>query len=412
MNELRVIAITHKNFSLEEIGLFHLNPDSRGEILQNLKTQFGFSELMYLSTCNRVEIIFSLPHYVCPGLTAQIIQALQPSLSGEVLKSLIARADRYNELEAAEHLLRVASGLESLVIGEREIITQLRKAYEDALNLQLTGDNLRLIINQCVKTAKEIFTNTDLSKKPVSVVSLAWQKFIEFGVARDKRILLIGAGQIIRNFAKFIMENEFFNVTLVNRTIQNAQTIANTFPCPVGVLALNELRAAGEFDVLVSCTASQEHVFRMDDFESMGTSDASKKLIIDLSIPADVENTIVETYNISYVDMHTIQQIAGENIQFRKQAIEECEPIIESGIRDFERTCHERRIENAMRSIPETIREIKNTAMGNVFAKDLEKLDDESKEIIEKILGYMEKKYISVPMKMAREVLLDVVHKN
>ncbi len=412
MNELRVIAITHKNFSLDEIGLFHINPDHRAEILSNLKKQFGFQELMYLSTCNRVEIIFSLPHYVCPGLTTQIIQALQPNLESEALRSFVHRAERYNELEAAEHLLRVASGLESLVIGEREIITQLRKSYEDCLAMQLTGDHLRIIINQCVKTAKEIFTSTDLSKKPVSVVSLAWQKFCDFGLNRDQHILLVGAGQIIRNFAKFLLENDYHNVTIANRTTSNAQGIADTFPKNIEVLSLDNLNRARNFDALISCTASEKAVVGHEDFLRITQSSSSRRLVIDLAVPADVEHSITELPYVSYVDMHTIQQIAGENIQFRKQAIEECETIIESGIREFERNCHERRIEMAMRSIPDTIRDIKNTALGNVFAKDLEKLDDESKQLVEKILGYMEKKYISVPMKMAREVLLDVVNKN
>jgi glutamyl-tRNA reductase len=110
--------------------------------------------------------------------------------------------------------------------------------------------------------------------------------------------------------------------------------------------------------------------------------------------------------------MVTIQKIASENIQYREQAISECAPIIHSGIKECERAFNERRVEQAMRSIPDMIREIKSSALGNVFAKDLEKLDDSSKEILEKILLYMEKKYISVPMKMAREVLLDEVKKN
>lgn len=131
MNDLRVIAITHKHFSLEEIGRFHIQPEHREEVLQNLKTTFQLSEVMFLSTCNRVELVVSLPHYVCPGLTAQLLSALHPNLEESFIKSAAARAERYNGAESIQHLLRVASSLESLVIGEREIITQLRKSYED-----------------------------------------------------------------------------------------------------------------------------------------------------------------------------------------------------------------------------------------------------------------------------------------
>ena len=135
-------------------------------------------------------------------------------------------------------------------------------------------------------------------------------------------------------------------------------------------------------------------------------------MVIDLAIPADIDAEIMNQFNVDYVDMKLIQTIASTNIQYREQALTDCEPIIDAGIREFERHFNERKIEMAMKSIPDAIKDIRSTAMGNVFAKDLEKLDDDSKELLEKIIGYMEKKYISIPMKMAREVLLDAVNKN
>ena len=114
MNDLRVIAITHKHFSLEEIGRFHIQPEQREEVLQNLKSSFQLSEVMFLSTCNRVELVFTLPHYVCPGLTAQLLSGLHPNLDESFIKSAAARAERYNGSESIQHLLRVASSLRRL----------------------------------------------------------------------------------------------------------------------------------------------------------------------------------------------------------------------------------------------------------------------------------------------------------
>ncbi|MFY7707069.1 MAG: glutamyl-tRNA reductase [Flavobacteriales bacterium] len=411
MNELRVIAITHKNFSLEEIGHFHIAQDNRFEILQRVKDEMAMPELMYLSTCNRVEIIFSKEHYICPGQTALILESMFPSLESALIKSVSHKAERYNGVESIEHLLRVASSLESLVIGEREIITQLRKSYEECAAQQLTGDQLRMVINQCVKTAKEVFTYTDLSKKPVSVVSLAWKKFVEAGIKTTDRVLLIGAGQIIRNFSKFLFENEYHNVVIANRTKANAEALANA-TSGIGI-SLNELEAYDQgFDALVTCTGAEDVIVSKELFNKISGEKEGSQLIIDLAIPQDIAHEVATLESVQYVDMVTIQKIASENIQYREQAISECAPIIHSGIKECERAFNERRVEQAMRSIPDMIREIKSSALGNVFAKDLEKLDDSSKEILEKILLYMEKKYISVPMKMAREVLLDEVKKN
>ncbi len=411
MNELRVIAITHKHFSLEEIGRFHIQPELRVEALSTLKAKFDLKEVMFLSTCNRVELIFSLPHYVCAGQTAQILSILFPNVDPDFIKNISAKAERFNGIESVEHLLRVASSLDSLVIGEREIITQLRKSFEECQANDLTGDILRMVISQCVKTAKEIFTHTDLSKRPVSVVSLAWQKFREFGLPTESRLLLVGAGQIIRNFVKFLSENGYTNIVIANRSLARAEELTNSFGGKSMLLENLDQYNEG-FDALVSCTASEFAVVTEEIYTRINTNNGNRKLVIDLALPADIDSAIVANQNVEYVDMHTIQKIASANIEFREQALTDCEPIVEAGIRDFERSFNERKIEMAMRSIPAVIKDIKNTAMGTVFAKDLENLDENSKELLEKIILYMEKKYISVPMKMAREVLLDSVSKN
>ncbi|MFM9006115.1 MAG: glutamyl-tRNA reductase [Flavobacteriales bacterium] len=411
MNDLRVVALTHKNFPLETIGLFHIADDQREKILSHVKDVCGIGEIMYLSTCNRVEFIFTLPHYVCPGVTAQLLKATGVDLKEEEVRSVAARAERCNGLEAAEHLLNVASSLDSAIIGEREIITQLRKAYEESVAMQLSGDDLRLIVRQCIQTAKEVFTMTDLAKKPVSVVSIAWEQFHNQDLPADARVLLIGAGQIIRNFSKFLFENGYSQLTFANRTYSNALTLAETFGGKA--LSLDELAAYTEgFDALVSCTGSAEVIVTSTLYNSLLQGENKEKIIIDLALPADVDPTIATSHSVKYFGMEQIKIWANENLQFREKAIADCMPIIRNGLRDFEKVHKERQIEKAMISIPETIKDIRNTALGSVFAKDLETLDDHSREVLEKIVNYMEKKYISIPMKMAKDVLLDEVKKN
>jgi glutamyl-tRNA reductase len=411
VNDLRVVALTHKNFPLETIGKFHFADDTRMETLSRVRETIAMGEIMYLSTCNRVEFIFTLPHYVCPGVTAQMLKATGVELSEEELRTIAAKAERHNGVEAAEHLLHVASSLDSAIIGEREIITQMRKAYEECTAMGLTGDDLRLLIRQCIQTAKEVFTHTDLAKKPVSVVSLAWEQFRKQQFNTESRILLIGAGQIIRNFSKFLFENDFKNLTFANRTYANASVLSETFGGKA--LALDELQAYTEgFDALITCTGSPDVIVDSNLFAHLAQGETEIKTVIDLALPADVASEVMNASNVRYFGMEQIKQWAAENMQFREQAIADCMPIIQSGLREFEKVHKERQIEKAMVSIPETIKEIRNTALGSVFAKDLETLDDHSREVLEKIVSYIEKKYISIPMKMAKDVLLDEVKKN
>lgn len=411
VNDIKAIAITHKNFDLESIGRFHLPAEERATRLSAVKNQLGLEELMYISTCNRVELVFTLPHFLCPGVTAQVLQVLIPTLSEEEVKQTAYRAERFNGVETAEHLLKVASSIDSVVVGEREIITQLRKAYEECAAHNLTGDVLRLLVSQCVKTAKEIYTHTDLSKKPVSVVSLAWDEFRQYGIPKEGRVLLIGAGQVIRNFAKFLYENEYRNVTIANRTIARAAEIAEDFQYQY--LLLDELENYTEgFDALVTCTASDSSIVSDSLYTSLLAGETNQKLVIDLALPADIDATVLTNHSVHYTGMLQIQERAATNIGFREQALEDCKPILQSGINAFEKNFQVRKIERAMTSIPETIKEIKETALGSVFAKDLEHLDENSREVLQKIMDYMEKKYISIPMKMAREVLINEAAKN
>lgn len=411
MNELRVVAISHKNFSLETIGKFHLADDNRFTRLAAIAAEIGMKEIMYLSTCNRVELIFTLPHYVCPGVTANILRMMPSGLDDATIKTIAAQADRYNGREAGEHLLRVASSLDSAIIGEREIITQLRKAYEDCAAAGLTGDDLRLIVRQCILTAKEVFTHTDLAKKPVSVVSLAWEELRRHQLAKNSRILLIGAGQIIRNFSKFLFENNFTHLTFANRTLENAESLSKSFGGRA--LPLSELNHFTEgFDVLITCTGAENSIINQHLYQTLLQGETSTKLVFDLAVPGDIDPGVVEHCDMQYYSMVQIKTWADQNLQFREKAIAECLPIIQTGLSDLEKILKERRIEKAMISIPEAIKDIRNTAIGSVFAKDLETLDDHSRDVLEKIMNYMEKKYISIPMKMAKDVLLDEVKKN
>jgi glutamyl-tRNA reductase len=409
VNELRSIAITHQEFPLSTIGKFHIDPDQREMLLRSLKNQFGLNELMYLSTCNRVELIFTLPHFLCGGQTKAILGHLFPALDAATLDEVSKRCLKMNGAESAEHLLRVACSLDSVVIGEREIVTQLRKSYEECMQWGLTGDIIRLAINQCIRTSKDIFTHTELSRKPVSVVSLAWQCFREYGIAPENRILLIGAGQVIRNFAKFLSENGYAEVVVANRTIERALEVAKMVNGTS--IALSEIGNQHAFDCIVTCTSSESAIIQKSHLENW-IKPNQKLLLIDLALPADTADEVKFSNQCRYIGMEDIQALAQQNLAYRQQALEACEAIVSSSMKELSRLYQERMVEQAMNEIPYLIKEIRNTAIGSVFAKDLENLNDESKELLERILLYMEKKYISIPMKMAKEVMLDNIRQN
>lgn len=410
MNELRAISINHHHFPLETIGSFAIPHEELQVRLDAAKKEFQMSELMYLGTCNRVEVVFNVPHFVCSGFTQQLLSNLFPEHDKNFIKGVAQKAQRFNGDETADHVFRVAASLDSLIIGEREIITQLRNAYEECEKLKLTGDSLRMLNQHAIRIAKEVYTHTNLSKKPVSIVSIAWKLFQEKHPDVNAKIVLVGAGQIITNFAKFLSENGYTQVSVYNRTIENAVNIAKSFNTKAK--SISELKNdVSDFDALVVCTGSTEVVITKDLFNKLCISN-KERTVIDLALPANVDAEISKLEDVNFIDMLAVQREVQKNISYREEALNDCVAIIEKGKTEFRKLYQERSIERAMSEIPNTIKEIRNTAVESVFSKELAQLSEHDRELVDKIISYMEKKYISVPMKLAKSVLLDEVQKN
>jgi len=368
------------------------------------------SELMYLGTCNRVEVVFNVPEEVCSNFTQRLLSFMFPEHDSSFIKGVSQKAQRFNGEETADHIFRVAASLDSLIIGEREIITQLRNAYEECEKMNLTGDSLRLLNQHAIRIAKDVYTHTNLSKKPVSIVSIAWKLFQEKHSDLNTKIVLVGAGQIITNFAKFLAENGYTSVRVYNRTIENAQAIAKSFNTETR--PLSELKNdSSDFDALIVCTGSTEVVVTNEMFGDMCLS-KKHRTVIDLALPANVDIEISKSEDVKFIDMLAVQREVQKNISYREEALNDCVAIIEKGKGEFKKHFQERSIERAMSEIPHAIKEIRQTAVESVFSKELAELSEHDRELVDKIISYMEKKYISVPMKLAKSVLLEEVQKH
>lgn len=410
VNNLRAISLNHHHFPLETIGSFAIPHEELKARLDAAKEEFQMSELMYLATCNRVEVVFDVPHFVCSGFTQQLLSFMFPEHDKSFIKGVAQKAQRFNGEETADHVFRVAASLDSLIIGEREIITQLRNAYEQCESMKLTGDSLRLLNQHAIRIAKDVYTRTNLSKKPVSIVSIAWRLFQEKHPNINAKIVLVGAGQIITNFAKFLAENGYTNVSVYNRTVENALAIAKSFNTEA--LPISELKNdQTDFDALVVCTGSTEIVVSKEMFSQMCLS-KKHRTVIDLALPANVDVEISQSPDVAFIDMLAVQREVQKNISYREEALNDCVAIIEKGKSEFKKLYQERSIELAMSEIPHTIKEIRQTAVESVFSKELAQLSEHDRELVDKIISYMEKKYISVPMKLAKSVLLEEVQKH
>ncbi len=405
MNNLYCIALTHNHIPVDRIGCFHVNDYDYAQRLEEIKDFCDLQELVFLSTCNRVEFYFTTQQEVNLHYVHRFLQKFNPQLAVDDWDEIIPKCLVLKEQKVVQHLFEVASSLDSLVVGEREIITQVRNAYEKCQALHLCGDVLRLVFRQAILTAKEIYTHTQIAGKPVSIVSLAYQKLKENLFQQHARVLIIGAGQTNRLMAKFLKKHHFGSFEVFNRSLEHAQTLASELKGRA--FALSELEHFTEgFDILISCTGATNHIVSSEIYSKLTQNDTGRKIIIDLSVPNDIDPNIRYKNNLTFIDIPLLQEIAAKNISERKKELHHCYEIIEHHLEALKRVYKERQVEIAMQQVPEKVKEITEHALQHVFAKEIEKLDEGSKAVLNKVLGYVEKKYISVPLKMAKGIML------
>ena len=405
LNALHIVAFTHRNLSVNEIGELHIEEDHQKARLTHLKETLSLGELMFLSTCNRVEFTFTTEQIVDHHFLNIFFETLYPSFEIDKVERFSNSGILFTGIQAVEHQLIVASSIDSMVIGEREIITQVRNAFESSRNMKLTGDLIRLLMRHTIETAKKVYTETSIARKPVSVVSLAYHKLKSLNVPLDSRILIIGAGVTNTNMSKFLKKHGFTNFHVFNRTFEKAQVLANELH---GIAhPLSDLNTFDKgFDVVITCTGAESHILTEEIYSQLLNGDTSRKVVIDIAIPQDLSPTIIDKYHVTHISVEVLQKISNENLKLRSAEIQHVEEIVSEALYEFQHIQQVRTVELAMRDVPQKVKEIKHTAMTEVFKNELNSMDENSREVLEKIVGYMEKKYMSMPMLMAKEILL------
>ena len=405
---LQILSLNFQHASIEDVGLLHVAPADQPDLLQNWCKELELSGIVFLSTCNRVEFIMSDDKYFCMGRTSQLLQHF--NLNPEALSRVMSALQTYRGEDAMRHLMRVASSLESMVLGEREILTQVREAFDLAMKHRLAGDRLRVTGRSVVETAKKVFTDTDVATQAVSVNSLGWQAFKAWNLPKNASILMIGAGATNTSVGRFLHKAGYSNLHVLNRSLERAQTLADILnTSKVGTLeALPEALAAGP-DAIVICTGS-DHALLSGDHARMLPD--GPLCVLDLGVPSDLDASFRERPELTVVDMTALREIADQNLAIRATEVGKCESLLEAGLKEYLERLQAREVELALIELPNMIKAIRDTAMGDIFAEDLEGLDAEARQVVERIVAYLEKKYVGLPMKLAKEAVLEQLRKS
>lgn len=398
-----ILAISHKEVNVDEVGKFHISPDQQELKLAELKELFQIEELMFLSTCNRVEwMLHGLPEKFNE---AAFLARVYPNVSIDLLKEF----QSYQNETAVRHAMKVASSMESMVVGEREIITQFRATYEYAQKHKLAGDALRVFSREVILNAKRVFSETDIASKPVSVVSIAFKEFEALAINKEKaNVVVIGSGQTNTNFLRFLKKHyRGFSYKIFNRTIESAEALAEMVSGEAHPLS-EVAHLTSDIDILIACTGAEEPI--VDSVLQQAWTNNNIQfpaVMVDLGLPADIDPIIADDCGAHLISMSRLQPISQANLQSRHKAIRHCNDIIEQSIYKWREVIKNRELERALQEIPVEMKRFRKRAEDEIFASDLNKMDDQSRETVQKMLDYLEKKYVGIPYKITKSVFLN-----
>lgn len=399
LKNYRILTVTHKTTNTEDIADFIIPTDDKNvlaERLALLREKHGMSELMYLATCNRVLFFFTGKIQIDTPFIEDFFQSVNPNLAQRDTNYITTNIQCFEGSAAIHHLYEIAASVDSMVVGEREIFRQLREAYEECRTYGLIGDNIRIAMRTIVEVGKEVYAKTRIGEKSVSVVSLAFRKLQENRVPKSARFMLVGAGKTNELFSKFMLKNAYTNTVIFNRSLPKAEAIAKELGGEAYLLSELSDRKP-DFDVMVVCTAAIEPIITKDIYQKINT-DNTPKIVIDLSLPRNVSDEVVENFDVEYIDIEKLRQLAKENMAFRLNEVDKARKLIGKRVEEFKMRFRQRQIERAMSDVPTQIKAIKSHAVEHVFKNEIDKLNPEARELVERMMDYMEKRCISIPM--------------
>ena len=328
---LLVLGLNHTTAPVHIRERITFGPDIIVGALRSLTETEGASEAVILSTCNRTEIY-------CHGcdLNPDQLQSWLARFHGLETGNLSSYLYLHQEHKAVEHLLRVASGLNSLVLGEPQILGQVKSAWQTASDTGTVGKILGRLFQHSFATAKQVRTDTAIGDSPVSVafaaVSLSRQIFSDLS---KQTALLIGAGETIELTARHLQQQNIGRIIVANRTVAKAHELAEQFGGYA--IGLTEIPThLAEADIVISSTASPVPVLGKGAVESALKQRRHQPMfMVDIAVPRDIEAEVRELRDVYLYTVDDLEEVIQENLKSRQQAAEQAAEIIELRTAEF-----------------------------------------------------------------------------
>lgn len=325
------IGLNHKTAPVDVREHLTFGPDIIVAALRNLVENLGVKEVVILSTCNRTEL-----YCVSNGRDRNEICHWMSDFHGIDAAMVNPYLYSHEDDQAVSHLLSVSSGLDSLVLGEPQILGQVKQAFQTAKEAGTTGKLLQRLFQHTFSAAKQVRTDTAIGSSPVSVafaaVTLAKQIFSD---TSNQTALLIGAGETIELTARHLHQQGIKKIIVANRTLEKAHELASQFDGYA--IALTELpNHLAEADIVISSTASPLPVLGKGTVESALKQRKHQPIfMVDIAVPRDIEPEVSNLEDVYLYTVDDLQEVIQDNLRSRQEAAEQAREIIEMQTHEF-----------------------------------------------------------------------------
>lgn len=380
------ISINHKTASIEIREALHLNKDEISGFINYLKNSI-FQEGFILSTCNRTEV-FGIPD----KFAVHYKEIENHLLSYKPINNVThTNFNIYYSCNAVKHIFRVASGIDSLMIGDSQILGQVKEAFEIAEENDFVGPVLKRLFDTTLKLGKRAIKETLIGEGAVTV-SYASVQIIEkiFATLENKSALIIGAGETGELAAIHLKDRGIGEIAISNRTLERAENLADKVGGEI-IQFKHIAENLHRFDIIISATSSENYILNFKE-----VSNAIKKrrgtpvCIMDIAVPRDIDPKVRELENVFYHDMDSLQVIVKQNLKKREKEIPKVEAIIDEEMNSFFSWYNTLEVVPTIKRVRDFFEEIRQDELKKIKHKvteeDFEKLDDMTRRMIGRIL--------------------------
>lgn len=394
--EIILLGLSHKTAPIELREKFSLNSEDLSALYQKIKNRI--EEIVYISTCNRVEIYCTSKDI--NSAVDSVIDYLSEHTGIPKERFLDHLYKKYSR-NAIHHLLSVASSLDSMVIGENEILGQVKTSYRNAVDKKMTGTILNRLFHQAFNTAKKVRTETEIAQNPLSIAYIATElaKQIFEDISR-RNALLIGAGEMGELILKYFTKDNIKQITIANRSLHNAQRIADDINREAQIIPLEDIeKAASEVDIVISSTSATDYILTSEMVSEIIKRKGNKPLfMIDIAVPRNIDPEAAKIHNIFLYNIDDLKSIADENLKNRLKEVEIAQQLIDADTEEFIKWYESMEIVPAIKKIQKKFEQIRQNEINKYRRRKLKHLSEEDFRVIDELTKQIMTKTLHNPI--------------